>query len=316
MSDFTEWLNQNSGRAYPLAENSARTDVTGSFKIPNEIIVGASIAITAEYVDGTFYISRMTILPGTASLVIGYSDDTSTRDVATITVPASHKDYDAYAFTGSGDDSAITGTIIIGSLESARRLFLGVLNFLPQSTPFEVNVFSASISAVKRIEIIDGARAVASFTDVLRLRAGSNVRLTYEDDHETIRLDVVPSVSSSALVEGDCENVDFAQLPPPIRTINGKAAVNGNFSVEGGDCISIQSSTGQIIVSDSCASPCCGCAELDTLTSAMTQLESQIQSINSLASSLSESQSKMIAELVSKTLRDVSVTVTNLQEQP
>ena len=56
---FPEWLNANTLRNYPIKENASRTDISGSFTIPNDLLVAAQINFSRDYVGGNFFISKI-----------------------------------------------------------------------------------------------------------------------------------------------------------------------------------------------------------------------------------------------------------------
>ena len=76
---FQEWLNANSGRAFPLAENSLRTGASGLVKIPDSLIVAAQICMTPAYAAGLFYIHSLSVSPSTITPSAAMALPASTR---------------------------------------------------------------------------------------------------------------------------------------------------------------------------------------------------------------------------------------------
>ena len=59
-------------------------------------------------------------------------------------------------------------------------------------------------------------------------------------------------------------------LAPPIRTVNGIPPDGaGNFRFLGNDCLEIERGSNSLTLKDVCSEPCCGCKELEAVTSAL-----------------------------------------------
>ena len=293
---FQEWLNANSGRAFPLAENSLRTGASGLVKIPDSLIVAAQICMTPAYAAGLFYIHSLSVSPSTITIEVGYRPESGPmRNVATIPVPvASHFENTTYAFSGAGQDSALLGSLTIGTLDETLNNVPGIVIFEPESTPFEVSCLMVSTPALEAVELYERGVLFGRFTRVLKLRAGENIRLSYVDgDTNTIRIDAI--ANENLINPGDCANA--TPLPPPIRTINGQPGIDGNFNVDGGKCIAADASPGLLTLEDLCSSSCCGCDELKALMAALKQVEAQRDQLNTLIHSAMAQQSAMLISL-------------------
>lgn len=292
---FPEWLNTNSGRAFPLSENALRTDITGSIKLPDSLIVAAQISMTPDYVGGTFYVSQVGGFHDRVTIEVSYMDQSAeSRKIAVITaLAATHSENQTYTFTGTGSDAVLLGSLTIGSLVKTVDTVPGLVLFEPSSTPFEVAALMVSTPALKSIDLYNGDVLVQSYTNLLKLRAGENIRLTRIDE-VTIRID---AISGENLVQPDaCANA--VPKPPCIRTINGVPPdSNGNFNLDGGECLSVVVAAGSIELTDNCATSCCGCEELQTLVAGLTSMEAQIQSLRENAVETIHQQVTMIATL-------------------
>lgn len=291
-----EWLNQNSTRAYPLAENSSRIDLTGSVRIPDSLLVAAQINAGQEYAVGTFFISAILATPDVVTLKISYLGATGTsREISKVGVfVALHTDNTNYSFVGQGTDGSILGSLTIGNLFDTLNLLPGLVEFSADSTPFETNALFFSTPAFKELQLYNGNTFVESFNRILKLRQGSNIRLTYVGE-DTIRIDAI--AGENLVTPASCDNA--LPKPPCIRTINGIGPdVTGNFQIEGSTCIDVSPSGNGVIVTDLCSKSCCGCSELEVLVNSLQQLETQIESLRNQANSVNEQQSTMIANLV------------------
>lgn len=294
---FPEWLNVNAGRAYPLAEDSSRQDISGSVKIPDSLIVDARISVVQDYLNGQFYIARAGGLPDSVVLVIAFLPaDDDPRDIATITIKVSeHVTNTAYSFVGSGTDSSVLGMLVIGNLEEALRNIPGFVDFGPGDTPFEPHVLFVGQPALQSVQLFSGDSLTFTATKILKLRQGENVRLSYVGD-DTIRIDAIMGENFTA--PSDCANAQT--LPPCIRTINGIGPDDvGNFNINGAECIDVDAEVGTISLLDRCAKSCCGCQELEALVSSLHDVESQLESARAGSQTVINQLSKMLADLVS-----------------
>lgn len=295
---FPEWLNANSGRAFPLAENSSRLDITGSVKLPDSLIVAAQINQTPRYATGTFYISELVASPDLVSITISFWTDSATavRRIATIGVPvALHIEGKSYAFIGEGSDGSILGSLTIGSLIDTLRGVPGELSFEVGSTPFEVSALFISTPALEAIEVYNGTTLLGRFSTILKLRAGENIRLSYvDDDPDVIRIDAIDGLNLTN--PGDCANA--IAIPPCIRTINDiPPDDNGNFNLDGGQCINVDVEVGTISLVDLCSQSCCGCTELETLLTGLQGVEQQVTAFRTQMTDVVGQQTTMIANL-------------------
>lgn len=296
---FPEWLNANSGRAYPLTENSSRTDVSGNIKIPNSLIVAAQINMLPSYATGAFFIQQVSVSPSVVAISVGFHPASGPdRLIATVSVPAAtHKENATYPFVGSGQDTSVLGSLTIGSLSDALETVPGVQLFTPDTTPFEVSALMVSSPALEAVEIYEGGNLLGRFSSVLKLRAGENVVLSYVDgDPNTIRIDASPGANLTD--PSACSNA--VPLPPPIRTINGVPSVEGNFNLDGGKCISCDAIAGLIQLKDLCSQSCCGCSELQVLMTALKMVEAQAAQLQNQISTVVAQQSAMLTNLAAQ----------------
>lgn len=295
---FPEWLNVNAGRAFPLAENASRLDTTGNIKLPDSLMVAAQISMTADYVVGTFYVSRIGGFPDRVVVVLSFLNELGmSREIASITVPlATHIVNTTYAFTGVDSDSILLGSLTLGDLSETMAQVPGLVDFEASSTPFEVSALFVSTPALKAFELYNGSTLVQSFSNILKLRAGENIRMTRIDDL-TIRID---AISGENLTTPDqCGNAQ--PVPPCIRTINGVAPDDdGNFNLDGGECLDVNVQIGTITLTDLCAKSCCGCSELEDIVAGLKAVEAQIATFQVNSVETIRTQAQMITNLAAE----------------
>ena len=292
---FPEFLVANSVRAFPLSQAGTRLDTTGAINLPDSLLVSAAINATPDYVTGTFYISKVISLPDLVSIDLSFAPLSGVvRTICRITAPSTHVENTSYSITASGEDEAVTGSITIGSIVNTQQDLGGVFNFSPTSTAFEADCLFISVAQVKYLEMFNGAVSLGQFTDVIKLRAGRNIRLRYVG-LDTIAIDAIDGLN--LLAPDGCEQLPAAG--DPILTINGiPPDVSGNFKIEGSDCIDIVEVTNGISIKDTCASSCCSCTELEELMVAQREVEAQLQIIRGQISLVQSNQTAMIVNLI------------------
>lgn len=301
---FPEWLNANSLRSYPIRENATRTDLSGNFTIPNDLLVAAQINCPRSCVSGEFYISRMIVGASFVSLYIGFAPSVGDPvEVAYIKAEqSSFKRFSYYSFVGQDDLSSVLGYLTIGDISSTIESGAGEYQFASDSTPFEVNTYFVSVPALESVEILSSnGTVIHRATEVLRLKAGENIRMTYEpgtDPYGTVRIDAING--ANLIQQSDCANTSTV-LPPPIRQINGVGPdQDGKFWIEESECIEItgNSASNSISILDKCAKSCCGCEELEQLTTSLEALKLQEQALRDLVTSTQTQQSELLANII------------------
>ena len=79
----------------------------------------------------------------------------------------------------------------------------------------------------------------------------------------------------------------------------------GNIAIVGGDCISVSTGGDGLVISDTCAKPCCGCNELQVVVSDVDALTAQLNvlqnQITLLASSVTQLQNVCLASSIDPT---------------
>jgi len=294
---FPEWLNANAGRAFPLAEDASRLDLTQTVRLPDSLIVAAQISATVDYMGGSFFVSEVRVAPDTVGVTVGFlPTDGIARDIAIVSIDfATHTQNRTYSFSGDGEDTTVLGSLTIGDLSETMAQIPGVAAFDSSATPFEVSAMFCATPAVKAVQVYNGADLVKSFSKILKLRSGENIRLTYVGN-DTIRIDAV--LGENVVTADECKNA----LPvlPCIKTINGVSPdENGNFNLDGGKCISVTVTPGLIELVDECSQSCCGCAEHADLMTGLEALNNQIAALQQQLSSTIAQQSQMISGLMS-----------------
>lgn len=294
---FPEWLVSNSVRAFPLSESASRLDTRGVLNFPDSLLVAAAINSLPEYTSGTFFISRLLCFAEYVSLELSFAPATgAARLVARVRADTStHVPNTSYAILGTGEDSSVSGSLTLGSLRQAQEEALGTFEFEAAATPFEVACLFVTVPALKFVQVYNGSELIGTFDSVLRLRSGRNVQLRYVDE-DTIAIDAIEGLN---LVTPDtCEQL--VVQGPPIKTINGIAPdANGNFTLDGSECIDLIPQDSGLQIVDTCSKSCCGCTELEALVASEAALVAQIEVLRQQILAVQANQTAMLINLVS-----------------
>ena len=282
----TEWLNENSSRAYPFKEDMLLTDTTNILKIPNNLIVDLCLVVPADF-DALFYLSGIIYAGTTITLTLSVIGG---GEVASVSVnTATHQANTAYNVVGQADMFDVRGRITIGDLSSiSSQLMQGMFAFDSDKTLFEARAVRPDLRGVRSIRVVkaDGVPGEGLY-GTIELIEGLNIRLTYVPATDFIAQGIrIDSLATD--LEETCICDASQTKPDPIRTINGVAAdAGGNFQLEPlEECLEITGGSNKLTLKDKCSKPCCGCSELNFVTEQMEIVRTSITALEARASQL------------------------------
>lgn len=285
-----EWLNENALRAYPFAENSTRIPngddgpMGEAYALPNYLFVDVLVTLPYMELVPELFVSSVTLAGGVFTAVVSAydPDGDSSSVIGSVSSSTSVGMNAPIRFVGSGDYDGAQGVVVLGDLSRFSASYPdGVFTFDRSQTTLETRCVRPSVRCVTGLRATNGSDVYSTKTlygDVA-LVAGTNVRLTYMPSVNGIRIDV--DSNSGYNDKCSCDGSDSV-----VRTINGISV--SDVTIEGGDCISVETSQGRITISDTCSKPCCGCEELNfvntktnELVTASSRLSSFISTLNS-----------------------------------
>lgn len=265
-----EWLDHNAQRRYPLTGDSSGLDTTGAFTIPQDLIVGFYLPVNFGLsVDpAKFFVSRVTVLSTGVEIEIGYASGGGTVVVAAVLVPAAtHTQNSVYSVIGQGDFSDSLGHIIIGSLDGVNLQIAGGFSFVLANSRLEPETIRPTIRSLASLQIQNGSVLSSELSGHVILRAGRNTRFRVTQTSGQPSRIIWDAVDGEGLTE-DC--VCDAALGAPVRTVsNVSPDGSGNLKLLGNDCLEFDTLTNGLLAKDVCSEPCCGCKELEAVTSAL-----------------------------------------------
>ena len=278
-----EWPNVNSQRKYPFAQSASL--MAGDFELPDDLLVDFVLPVNVSAApDPTlFHVKQVGVFGSGVTISLAYDDTV----FATVSVASGgFVPYTTYAVQGAGIFSDSKGWVTIGQLSSIMTT-PGSYNFDVATGRLLPSVIRPRLRTVSSLSIVNGVDVGPALTGDISLVAGRNFRLRVDlsGAKPAIILDAIDGAGT--VTPCSCSQLD--EDAPCISTINGVSPTdNGNINLVGSDCISITPGTAELLLEDSCSSPCCDCRELNVLTQTLTGVENQIQSMEMVAERLDQ----------------------------
>ena len=268
-----QWLNHNSQRSYPLADwASKECSLDTNIRIPDDFILAINFAVSCALTVNidSFYIKSLTITSNGVSICLGYN---GIDDIVAVTHLAKTEDDEIItaALTGLNSFDDTVGYIAINANSSIFSLTPGYYTFEYTATAIEPDCIRPMLRGVSSIRVqTSGSYSERLYGDIV-LVAGNNINIEIVSKTEygsTIRISAVNDVNYETSC-GDIDNTDLRY----ISTINGTSPNNnGDIAITGTNCMSVTSTANSVVLKDTCAEPCCGCAELNELESQINRL--------------------------------------------
>lgn len=251
-----EWLNQNSYRNYPFLEDQNTNSLNSNILLPNYFIVDLIIT-TAGDAAIRLFLKRVVTVGTFITLVFEDENGNTVFNVAFDIL--NHTTYQAYNLAGVNLYEDARGVIVIGDLTRLRDdLPDGDYSF---NIECEAATVRPDLRGVRSLKVGNGANLSDFIRGHVKLIEGNNIRLTYIPQVNGIRIDAI----SGAGLNQTCDCEDIYQPPDCIRTING-IDINNLQIIGDGKCVEISTQGNTIIIKDKCSEPCCGCEELESIT--------------------------------------------------
>lgn len=302
-----EFLAHNAERNYPFAAEAGLKDVTNSFTLPDDFVVGLDMAISSGMSVATsrFFMQQISIFSSGIRLVFAYDTGSAVVQVATATVPrfnfVRNSSYPIYGLPGHTE---ITGTIMIGRLETLNEQPTGLFSFDLSATNLEPSTIRPCVKGISSIAVANSSGVLSRpFFGDIQLVAGTNIQLSTVVSGDTARI-VISALSGEGTIE-ECVCEGGTPDAPPITRINGIAPdASGNFTILGDNCISFESATNGLKAEDSCCQPCCGNDELEVITRDLERMHEQRTTYELIVRELQSEATKFRTSALSSRLAD------------
>lgn len=293
-----QWLDHNSQRAYPLTDWATKKDQSEQIVLPDSFLLALYLPISTalNLRSERFYIRHVGIFPTGYSITVGYDDGTKSIPAAVGHISkADHKEFQSYALSGIGIFDESVGRCVIGKLDAIDQLPPGLYTFDYEATCLEVDAIWPQIRGVSSLTVVNGNDATEKLYGDIMLVAGENIRLTFISNQfgQRIRIDAIGGENLNEYCE--CEPEPNA---PPIRFINGVAPdEDGNFTLLGTACVKFKAIENGIQIVEECATPCCGCNELEALIQQIQRTQNGATTLHHFVTNL-----EMVVSQMTRTL--------------
>lgn len=296
-----QWLNHNGQRAYPFFETASRLDESGSFRVPDSLLLELYLPVHSglDVDPARFFVRSVAVFSIGVTISVGYDDgSTPPPVVATAVIPlATHAEYQSYALPGSGDFDDVAGKVVIGSLSDLSTLPPGQYFFTPEAGRLDTDCIRPVLRSVSSIVVVNGADRSERLYGDIELTSGTNTRLTVStvNGKRRVRIDAIAGegLNDDCVCDGDATT-------GPVRTINGiPPTADGDFTVLGSACVDVTAAGNGIKLTNTCADPCCGCKELEAITRDMDQFGGAQTTLNSFLGRLEVQVTAMSTTLLS-----------------
>jgi hypothetical protein len=269
-----EWLNHNSQRSYPLSDDATKTDLTGTFKLPDDFILELYFPAHAGVnVDvDQFFLASISIFATGYNISIGYNSSDGVAIVASAIISkVTHVPNTTYSLPGVYPFDDSVGKLVIGQLGSIDLQPTGQFSFDINGGGLDSDCIRPMIRGIQSLRVLNNGELSDRLTGHVILSSGSNMQISVTPGSQaTDTSPAVPAEVRFDAIDGAglteqcaCEGT----IGPPIRRINGVSPLpNGDFSLTGDSCLTINPLSNGLQLNDSCSSPCCGCAELEYVT--------------------------------------------------
>ncbi len=304
-----EFLNHNAQRRYPLADDADATDATGAFKLPNNFIVELDLPIHSGMNVGPagFFVQSVSAYAGGYGIVIAYqpADLSNPVTVATALIPRQgFTRNNVFVLGGVGDFVDTVGKVVIGRLDDIDEQPPGFWEFTIDTGRLDPDAVRPIIRGVSSLVVVSGDQRSAPLYGDIELTPGNNMRIDtviQAGQDPIIRFNAISG--EGTVDECVCEGDSAPTLP--IGMINGVAPTpSGDLTIAGSDCIQIVTIPNGIRIVDTCAQPCCGCAELERVTQDLERLNIQVATVDGFVDRLQENVNVMSLTVLGSKLND------------
>jgi hypothetical protein len=301
----SEWLNANSQRKYPLAQDATATDTSGNFVLPNDFLVGLKMIIPIWADPASFTLHSVKSFATGCLITFGYYDGSSVVPVAAASIGRNgHTQYKTYLLAGLGDFYDTSGHVTIGKFENLDNQPPGDWQFNLAGGRLEVDAVHPQIKGLSQTFVKNGSDLSAPIIGDIVFEAGENFRITAVTTPGDNPRIIFSAIKGDGLNE-DCVCEGENAQAPCVRTINRiPPSADGNFTLLGTDCSKINPKENGLEIDDICAKPCCGCEELKPVISAQQMIHEAVATIQSLIVSLEARVSQMDQVVLGSRLGD------------
>jgi len=302
-----DWLVQNSQRRYPLTNNVTAKDVTGSFELPDDFLVGLRLPVHygLDVTPDRFVLYQLGIYAAGFSIQLGYDTGAGIVPVAAGSFSsANHQFGNVYQLGGVGDFWDCLGQVAIGNLGTIAQQPPGLFTFNAAGGALDADIIRPYLRTIQALYVKNGAQLSKPLVGDIVLVAGQNMLLTPQIiDGQNTQI-VVSAIDGAGLNEDcDCQGQDPG---PPMTNINTiRPRSDGSFDLEAQGGIELEPLEHGILIKN-LLTPCCGCPELETVTSTLQQLLPRVVTVEGKVQNLGAAVDQFNMTVLGSRLNDQS----------
>jgi hypothetical protein len=299
-----QWLNHNSQRSYPLTDRATKIDDSGTIRLPDSFIVALYLPIHSglAFAPNNFFIRTVLISPTGFNIVVGYTADGVTVDVAAANIArAAFQPNRSYALGGIDNFDDCVGQIVIGTLDEIDKLPVGTYTFDQAGGELETDAIRPMLRAVSRLRVLNNNELSAPIYGDVTLVAGTNIRINVANVGGETEITFDAIANTNLTQECLCNVYDTGAC---IRCINGVCSSDGNFTFAQDDCVQITPIANGLSFADTCAAPCCGCSELDAITQQINRFGDGVTTLQNFVTRLGSEVTQMSLVVLGSRLGD------------
>jgi hypothetical protein len=263
------WYDQNQTRRYPFADEASVVSTDGVVTLPDDFLVDLVLSVPLSFDPSTFFVSRVRGYGG--GVILTFSS--GAEEIATASIPASHQLFDSYAVAPL-TSANIIGRVVVGTPTALQSLSVYNAAFDIAATRVAVTCVRPRIAGVDSITVRTADGRSFQLTGQVTFVAGENTSIAVAAPNIAVNVD-------GGVVYDNrfgC-NTDLSGRIP-VMSINGVLPDSaGNIDLIGTNCVAVSPGTNGVTISDTCAKPCCGCEELDAITSGEESLKTSLNNV-------------------------------------
>lgn len=306
-----QWLNHNSQRSYPITERASKNDSTETVRIPDSFILALyfPLHVSLNVQVDRFHIGTLLISPIGYAISLNYADpetDNSVLAASATIAKDTHTPNNTYALAGVNDFADSVGHIVLGSTAEIDELPPGLYTFDFDGAALEADTIRPMVRSVSALRVINGVETSGLLYGDIEVVAGVNMRIDFDTDVASGNPRLIFNAISGENLNEPC----VCNVPEDgecIRCINGVCSDDGSFSLVGNDCVAIEQTAGvngSLKLSDTCATPCCGCAELDAIKTQIDRFDDGVNTLKNFVTRLSSEVTQMSLVVLGSRLGD------------
>ncbi len=292
-----ENLNLNSQRRFPLADTADGIDTSGAFKLPKSFLVAMDLPVSSgmDVEPARFFLRHVGVFATGFSIIVAYQpSDGEPVNVATALIPRqAHTQYQEYALGGIAPFLDTNGKVTVDRFDEMDEQPGGYWTFEFEQGRLDPMAVRPYLRTVSGLVVVNNGQRSKILRGIVEIEAGTNTQLVpviATGQNKRVRINFIQGEGTveQCICEGE------AQPTTPITRMNGvRPTTDGNYTIVGGECVSVTPITNGIRIENTCSQPCCSCPELEQITRDLERLNQEAASVDNFKDDLGAGVSAM-----------------------